>query len=64
MKTETRYFITHPRQRLKLRRLTMPSVDKDAEQLECPMGTQNGTATLEEFNRFLKLPCERLKKNS
>ena len=40
----------------------MPSVDKDAEQLEWPMGTQNGTATLEEFNRFLKLPCERPKK--
>ena len=40
----------------------MPSVDKDVEQLECPMGTQSGTATLEEFNRFFKLLYERLKK--
>ena len=52
----------HPTQRLKLSRLTMPSVDKDVEQLECPMGTQSGAATLEEFNRFFKLLYEKLKK--
>ena len=40
----------------------MPSVDKDVEQLERPMGAQNGTATLEVLNRFFKLLCERVKK--